>query len=256
MEFSEKLDQLFTDTFSELMELSSFQQSTVIGYNLIEEKHEAHLKYLEEQIPLSDRGKKLTMLDRIRREVKIRQVHSIGEKKDVYVNTINKSIIIYACSVFDFFLNEIFRYLLIGNLQKLASEKKAIQYHELILNSKEAIIESLIEKEIHEVSYKRIDVRIKYLSDTFDLDLEFTNDETYFFSNKVNLNKINWAYSIRNIIVHNKGIINKIFLDSNPHTNYLSGEALLINEQLIDDIKTILIKTSSSISKQVEMRYY
>lgn len=255
MEISKTIQQLFDDSFLELMELLAFQNKTREGYNLIEERHVSHMKSMAEQIRLYKEDKGMPSLINLRRSIEINRYSSLGDNHSKYVNTINRSIIIYACSIFDNFLNQTIKSLLLIFPIKLSTEKNSIPYHEFILNTKEKIIESLIEKEIYEWSYKRIDERIKDLSTKFELDFEYSTDQTNFFSNQINLIEITRSFAIRNIIVHNKGIVNKLFIKNVPDSSYLLGETISIDTNLIANIVTGLINTTSCITRQVEMRY-
>ncbi len=183
----ENLSQLANDCITELLELMDFQHTTALGYSLIEENYKSNIKVLEECENLRQElfpNEILSSLDRIRSAIAKEKFPNIDERKSNYINTINKSIIIYACSIFDDFLNRSIKFLLLKHPQKLNSEKKAIPFYEFLLKEKDVIIESIIDREIYELSYKRIDERIQELSKTFELDLEYTEGETTFFQIK------------------------------------------------------------------------
>jgi hypothetical protein len=245
MGYQKDLDELFWNTFNELMELSAFQNSTTIGFDLIEEKYQAYFKSIE--------GKKGSRLEQMR--YLISGPHNLGDKQSTYLALINKSIIIYACSIFDYYLNQSLTLLFLIYPKVLASEKKTVPYHQFILNNKDDLLKSIIEKEIYEISYKKIDERIKYLSHKFQLDFEYTEFEIAFFSHKINLNELVEAYAIRNIIIHNKSIVNKIFIENVTNSKYKIGDIITVDKGLVDRLTLTLLKSLTSIIKQIEMRY-
>ena len=185
-------------------------------------------------------------------------VHSLGSSKDSYINRINRSIVIYACSIFDFFLNETIRLTILKKPNLLSSEKKTIPFYELLINSKEEIIESVVDKYIHELSYKSISDRIKYMSDKFELDISFQNHNKIdtFYSTVINLDEVIEIFAIRNIVIHNQGKANKLFLDSIRNTIYKLNDYVIIDDDLIASLIKSLMITASSISRQSIMRYY
>ena len=93
------------------------------------------------------------------------------------------------------------------------------------------------------------------MSRRFELDFEYYESETSFFSNQVNLNELKKSFAIRNIIVHNKGIIDKTFLKSAPQAGYSLGEIIDIDDELIANLILVLIKVITCISRQIELRY-
>lgn len=254
----ENLSPLANDCISQMLELFPFLEDTKLGYDLIEEMHKSNLKAIEETGQLQKKlfpNKGLTSLDAIRIKVAKMKFPNIEEKQHSYVMAINKSIIIYGCAIFDDFLNQTIRSLLIRYPQKIASEKKVIPFYEFLQEEKVTIIESIVEKEIYELSYKRIDERIGDLSKRFELDLEYSESETSFFSNQINLKDLKKWFAIRNIIVHNKGIIDKNFLKSVPEAGYSFGAFIDVSDKVVTNLTLNLIKLITCISKQVELRY-
>jgi len=153
MTLSEKLGELFLDTVLELTELSSFKTSTEAGYDLMEKTYKERYQALLDN--LSNSGKH-TSLDLIRIKLSITRdgLHNLEGKKEQFIYGINKSLIIHACSVFDYFLNQTLFLILSNNPQLLSNEKRAIQYHELVKYSKEELIESTVERFVHELLTK------------------------------------------------------------------------------------------------------
>ena len=260
MSISEKLEELYLNILMELIELPSFKNSTLIGYDLIEKQYSEHMKVIEAQISDTKEKPKKSSLEMIRLKLNASKkgIHSLGNSKDAYINRINKSIVIYACSIFDFFLTETIRLTILEKPNLLSSEKKTIPFYELLINSKEEIIESVIDKYIHEFSYKSVSDRIKYMSDKFELDITFQNHTKIdtFFSTEINLDDVIEIFAIRNIVIHNQGKVNKIFLDSVRNTKYKLNDNVIVDDDLIVSLINSLMITASSISRQLIMRYH
>lgn len=251
----EKFDQLFNNILSELLDLLTFKAETEKSYILNTEKYNNLIESFEKEMESAFGTNHPKTLVSIKKQIKIADGINFRRNGESYLNKINQYIIISSCSYFDNFLNEITRLFLQIKPSVLASDKKSISFYELIQKSRELIIESIIDKEVFELSYKRIDERIKYLSEKFELDIESTEEEVTFFSNKINFSSLIEIFAIRNIIVHNKGVVNKKFLELVPKTNYSEGEMISVNDELINNIITILLKISTCIFRQIEMRY-
>ncbi|RNI40066.1 hypothetical protein EFY79_01835 [Hanamia caeni] len=254
---SQNLDELFLDTVLELTELSSFKTSTEAGYELMEKKYKERYQALLDN--LSNSGKR-TFLDLIRIKLSVTQdgLHNLEGKKEQFIYRINKSLIIHACSVFDYFLNQTLFLILSNNPQLLSNEKRTIQYHELVKYSKEELIQSTIERFIHELSYKSISERIRQMNSMFNLELDFTEIQQpdIFFSSNINLIELTEIFSIRNIIIHNQGIVNKLFVDNNTSSKYKVGDQINLDSDRIEKYTLGLSKYASSISRQTMMNFH
>lgn len=257
MTLSQNLDELFLDTVFELTELSSFKTSTEAGYDLMEKKYKERYQALLDN--LSKSGKR-TSLDLIRIKVSVTQdgLLDLKGKKEQFIDRINKSLIIHACSIFDYFLNQTVLLILSNNPQLLSNEKRTIQYHELVKYSKEELLESILERFIHDLSYKSISDRIKQMDEMFDLELDFTEMQQpdIFFSTKINLIELTEIFSIRNLIIHNQGIVNKVFVENNRNSKYKVGDQISLDSRIIEKYTLGLSKYASSISRQTMMTFH
>ena len=96
------------------------------------------------------------------------------------------------------------------------------------------------------------------MSDKFELDICFQNHARVekFYSVEINLKDVIEIFAIRNIIIHNQGKVNEIFLGSIKNTKYNLNDNVTLEEDLIDRLINSLIITASSINKQSIMRYH
>jgi len=121
-----------------------------------------------------------------------------------------KQIIIMICSVFEDFIKSLLKVLYLNDPEKLiAQDRKARELQTITIegilkfNDINVLIEDLVNKKIKDIIYNPIDkiiYKVKLFVHDFNLEEESVN-------NIVNL------FLIRNIIVHNRGIINKEFIE-------------------------------------------
>lgn len=146
-------------------------------------------------------------------------------------------IIIFGKSIFDFYINA-----LIENIYP--------KYYLININNKEEI-DKLIEKECRNVhsysrdhSYKSI---INYLRSKFKLDLrsiDYLEDD------------IIEIWEIRNILVHNKGIIDEKFKEKVKNEKYNIGEKINIDKNLMDKAINSFHNVVTLIDREVKIKFF
>jgi len=96
-------------------------------------------------------------------------------------------------------------------------------------DTKEDIIKAIAEDIVNTLSYKSMRDINKYLSERFNFAL-FTTDE--------HLDRAFLLNEIRNLIVHNRSVVNRIFLEKLPDSKFEEGEVIdLKGESIFYDIE-------------------
>lgn len=114
---------------------------------------------------------------------------SIANLDEVYC----RSLVISTISLLDSFLSDVTRILFLLHPQALPTEKQIKLDDILKAQSKEKIIESIIERHVHELSYKKLEDRVRALAKTFGLKFDSANET---------LVKAQEAAELRNRLVH------------------------------------------------------
>ena len=147
----------------------------------------------------------------------------------------------YAYSLFESYLGEIIR----ARLKKhplLMSSKKQLNYAAVLeADSKESLIDALIEKEIREINYLPITGIIEYLRRQLGLeDLPTDNDQDI---SKISL--------VRNCLIHNEGKVSPQLAKAFPGT-YTSSDSIEFTIGSFESAVNLLKKASVLIDKSWE----
>jgi hypothetical protein len=144
------------------------------------------------------------------------------DRTSAYPNLMFRMSFIYLIALFDAFLADVFSVVVKTRPKILKSSKKQISYERLFeFGSYEALVESLAGRELNELSYKSMKDQAEYYRDRFGVALEESG---------VAVSKLVELRATRNLLVHNNGLVNEIYLDQVPSTTYKSGEDVQVNE--------------------------
>lgn len=84
------------------------------------------------------------------------------------------------------------------------------------------LIPAIAEKTVMELTHQNLDVLAKYLEKKLDLVL---------FTTKADLEKAALSVDIRNVITHNRGIVNRFFIQRHPQFEEDLGKRVVLGEQ-------------------------
>lgn len=79
--------------------------------------------------------------------------------------------------------------------------------------------------------YKSISEQFIIINKKFGFKLEFNKAKSTIFDKLVNLETLTEIFSIRNIILHNDGIVNDIFVKNNPASKYKLGDKIILDSE-------------------------
>ena len=244
-----------TETTDELFKLIAFKSDSTSAFMQKKNTYKENKEELEREFLDIEENGRLDALYKIRKQVKL----GSDMVTDVihFETTLKNSILIYACSIFDFYLSKLTEFLYQHNPRTLATSKKSIAYDKILTEPFNMMISNIIEREVHEISYKRIDERVKYLSDKFELDIEFVDAQpSRFLAGEINGTLLTTAFAYRNLILHNRGKVNNIFLNTVKNSKYTLGDIIKIEDDLLFLLIMMLVRSSTNIYKQVEVRYW
>jgi len=130
---------------------------------------------------------------------------------------------IYLIALFDAYLTDIWTTVLVSKPEMLKSKSKQLNYEKIIELSEEgSLLSYLANREINELSYKSISEQNNFYKSKFGIDLEDSG---------ISLKILTELRVNRNILVHNKGVVNHMFLELIPNTGYSLGDKILLSFQ-------------------------
>jgi len=157
-------------------------------------------------------------------------------------STIYPMIIVYSITMFEVFLSELAKTLMSYFPQSLKSSEKTMSYASILdFDSIDTLRRHIIETDLMKFSFGSIKDRIKFLEKRYRLQFKYTRDKGIRNNwNSIEYDPLIEIHAARNLIVHNAGIVNKIYLAEVPATHYKLGEPLTIDEvYLLDAISTL-----------------
>lgn len=146
---------------------------------------------------------------------------------------------IYLISIFDSAIIDLVRELYKKDYRVLIKSNKNLNY-EQILNFENIndLKEYILEKELLEFSYKSIKDQIKYISQEFKLEIILTTEQ---LSNLIEIRET------RNILVHNNGKVNEVYLRNTKNNNLKIGDERLVDSYYLNESKHLLRDFLNSI---------
>jgi hypothetical protein len=135
---------------------------------------------------------------------------------DRYPNMLLEMGFIYLVALFDAYLLDVFCAVLTNRPETLKSSKKQLSYDRIIdLQASNALIPYLAQREMNEVGYKSIAEQAEYYESRFNIKIADSG---------VALDDLAEIRATRNLLVHNNGIVNSIYLDAVRNPKYSLGE--------------------------------
>lgn len=150
---------------------------------------------------------------------------SVGQSA-AYPNITHRMSFVYLVALFDAFLSDAFSAVAKARPGILKSSKKQISYERVLeFGSIGALIEFIVTRELNELSYKSIGDQAEYYKDRFGVSL---GDSGIAIAALVELR------ATRNLLVHNNGIVNQIFIELVPETTLNIGDAVKIDASYLE----------------------
>lgn len=163
----------------------------------------------------------------------------------------HKMLIIYLVSVFESLLQGATNLILYISFKRFAnSEKMKLSYAEIFNEVNiEGIKDKVIRKKLQNIAYKSVRDQLLVLSKEYNfefIDLESTSNELKFLIE---------IFQYRNILLHNKGIINQIFIENTDFPQHMLGDYFPIDEDYISDAIAQIENLGDMLIKRLEDKY-
>ena len=125
---------------------------------------------------------------------------------------------------------------------------RKINYNVLLsMKSLSEIHEYIIEREIYDVGWMIYEKKIDYLKKIFNLDLSEVD---------IIEKDLIEICEIRNLLVHNNGIITEKFKERIKNEKYKIGEKININKNLMDKTINSFHNVVTLIDREVKIKYF
>ena len=166
-------------------------------------------------------------------------------------STIYPMIIVYSITMFEVFLSELAKTLMSYFPQSLKSSEKTMSYAAILdFDSIDTLRQHIIETDLMKFSFGSIKDRIRFLEKRYKLQFKYTRGKGIRNNwNCIEYDPLIEVHAVRNLIVHNAGTINKIYLSEIPATHYKLGEQLNIDEVYILDAITTLFRVQFAFAR-------
>lgn len=161
-----------------------------------------------------------------------------------YPNLAFRMSFVYLIALFDAFLTDIFE-AVVKNRPEMLKSKKQISYEKLLeFSSLESLVEYLAKRELNELSYKSLKDQADYYQDRFGISLGDSG---------VSLDVLVELRAARNLLVHNNGVVNHIYLEQVPHSSYSLGESIKVDSSyFVSAVKSLSKVVAHIVAKLTE----
>lgn len=117
--------------------------------------------------------------------------------------------------------------------EALKSKEKIELDYILQFGSMDELVRALVERKVHALSYRSLTDLDEYLSERLGLSL---------FSNEDQRVRAVLLVDVRNLIVHNRGFVNRVFKERNPKSTQALGDRVRFNESTTESDLLFLIE--------------
>jgi hypothetical protein len=167
--------------------------------------------------------------------------HRIGLLQS-YPGLLYRMAFIYLVALFDAFLADVFQLVLVARPQALRSKKQLTYEKILEFSSHEDLVRYLVQRELHELAYQSIRDQFSYYESRFNVSLAKSG---------VPIEVLTEIRAARNVLVHNNGIVNHIYLELVHEAKYNLNDQLVISleywKQAEESLKTVAAHVHGSL---------
>lgn len=164
-----------------------------------------------------------------------------------YPNLTYRMSSVYLVALFDAFLADVFSEVARARPKILSSSKKQISYDRLLeFDSFDALVEFIASRELNELSYKSIKDQADYYRDRFGVALEDSG---------VPVSELIELRATRNLLVHNNGVVNHIYLELVPSSTYKAGDDVKVDANYFDQAVKSLEAVAAFITTKLAEKH-
>lgn len=152
---------------------------------------------------------------------------------------------IYLVALFDAFITDIFTSFLLSRPEAMKPSGKQLGYEriiDLMSEGADSLLSFMAQSEIHSLSYASIADQAKYYKSRFKIDLSHSG---------VGIDVLTEIWARRNLLVHNNGVVNKLYLDAVRSSPFREGEVLNVGHGYWEESRRHLDGVATFVHKAV-----
>ena len=166
---------------------------------------------------------------------------------------------VYGVIMFDDLLTKVMRLILKINWRKFSnsSERKLSNMEIFASSNLKELFDQLLEKELVELKYKSIDDQLSYLAKKFNFKVTSKVDKysDSMIFNITDIDRLIKIFMIRNLMVHNDSVVNKVFLTKVKDSAYNLGDTINIEFSELKNTLLFLNINANHIINAFEKKY-
>lgn len=127
---------------------------------------------------------------------------------------------VYACALWDALYVDAIAHVMVSTPEALASSKRQMSYETILgARSWDALVRTIIQREVNELGYKSVVEQIDFVSEKLGATIE---------KPKIDTDTLTEIHARRNLFVHNSGIVNSIYTSLVPVSEFAIGTKAVI----------------------------
>lgn len=155
--------------------------------------------------------------------------------------------LIYLVAMFDAYTADVFQAVLCARPETMRSRRQLTYEAILAFDDLGDLIASMAAREVNDVAYKGVGEQLRYYSDRFGVMLG-ANDE-------LGDSLLVEIAARRNLLVHNAGVVNRIYLDAVPNAEPGLGQRLDVDEEYWSRAFEHISKVVNAIDRQLRAKF-
>jgi hypothetical protein len=234
--------QTASDTLAGFM---SYNKESLSKYVKVRRDLAQSVQAIPAEIPVNivtDDGEKIDLSDDDRRRF-AEAMLAHAESVERYPHMMMNMSFIYLVALFDAFLGDMFTAVLTHRPETMKSKEKKLSYERILERTSEGdLISFMARREINDLSYKSVIDQARYYKDKFNIDLGDSG---------VGVSVLAEIQARRNLFVHNRGVVNQIYLDRVGKSPHHLGEVLNIEHEYWNESRQRLDAVAIYVHKAV-----
>lgn len=174
---------------------------------------------VEARLLLDDGSGEKLELSAVDRQSLVGAMNAYVESIERYPHMLLNMGFIYLVALFDAFLADAFTSFLLSRPEAMKSGKQLTYERviDLVAEGADSLLKFMAQSEIHRLSYASIADQAEYYKTKFKIDLSDSG---------VGIDVLTEIRARRNLLVHNNGVVNKLYLDTVRSSPFREGEVL------------------------------
>jgi hypothetical protein len=141
---------------------------------------------------------------------------------------------IYLLAIFDAFMTDVFLAVLTARPEMMRSSKKQLAYETILaFSDTKDLTAYMAQRELNEIGYKELSDQLSYYKERFGIDV---------LGSGIALDDLQRIRMNRNLLVHNNGKVNAIYVKTVANSGYKLGDRILVSPQNWRDARQVLQK--------------